>query len=222
MSVWDKKDKNNYENSIKNNIGQISDDSFSEWIIKLTKDTNNKNILEIGTWNGLGSTKQFVNTLRKRKDNYIFYSLECNKDKCKNAQELYKNDENIFILNEVLWNKEPNDFYSIFPEIKTSDLYKKWNEVDLINMKKCKLFLERENLPEIFDIVLLDGGEFTTYFEYKILKNRCKYLLLDDTNVNKCKLIVKEIKNNKNEWEILEENKKTRNGFMICKNKKYE
>ena len=88
-------------------------------------------------------------------------------------------------------------------------------------MKKCKLFLERENLPKIFDIVLLDGGEFTTYFEYKILKDRCKYLLLDDTNVNKCKLIVKEIKNNKNEWEILEENKKTRNGFMICKNKKY-
>ena len=34
-------------------------------------------------------------------------------------------------------------------------------------MKNCKLFLNRPNLPNI-----LDGGEFITYHEFQILKNK--------------------------------------------------
>ena len=86
------------------------------------------------------------------------------------------------------------------------------------NMKKCNLFLERDDLPEVFDVILLDGGEFTTYFEFQLIKNRAKYLLLDDINVAKCTKIVEEIKSDSKKWEIIEENKRTRNGYLICKN----
>jgi 3-hydroxyanthranilate 3,4-dioxygenase len=60
----------------------------------------------------LGSTKYFIYELSKRNDDYIFYSLECNSDKAREAQELYNyTDSNkIKILNEVIWNKEPVDF----------------------------------------------------------------------------------------------------------------
>jgi hypothetical protein len=43
-------------------------------------------------------------------------------------------------------------------------------------MKDKPLFLNRNNLPEIFDVVLFDGGEFTTWYEYQILKINVKLL----------------------------------------------
>jgi hypothetical protein len=64
------------------------------------------------------------------------------------------------------------------------------------------------------------GGEFTTYFEYQLIKNRCKYLLLDDINVAKCTKIVEEIKAEPEKWVIIEENRSVRNGFLVCKNLK--
>ena len=86
-------------------------------------------------------------------------------------------------------------------------------------MKQCNLFLDRTELPDIFDVLLLDGGEFTTYFEFQLLKNRCKLLLLDDINVAKCTLIVKEIQENPEKWEIIQKNTHTRNGYLIAKHK---
>ena len=130
------------------------------------------------------------------------------------AIKLYNDNNKINILNEVIWNEEPSDFYKIFPQCLTNNMYKHWNEVDIINMKQCDLFLNRPNLPEIFDVILLDGGEFTTYYEFQILKNRCKILMLDDINVDKCKLIVEEIKSDKS-WKIIKIDN-TRNGYLIA------
>ena len=212
--MWEINDEKNYKIHSHNNKGQIDNDNFSHEITNYASNLNYKNFLEIGTWNGLGSTRAFSNGFKNRTDDYIFYSLECNKDKCMDAAKLYKDNEKIHILNEVIWNEEPENFYQIFPQCLTNDMYKHWNEVDLINMKKCDLFLNRENLPEIFDVILLDGGEFTTYFEFQYLKSRCKILMLDDIKVDKCKLIVEEIRNDKS-WNIIKcEN--IRNGFLIA------
>lgn len=212
--MWEINDKQNYEILKNNNLGQICNDNFSIEIIKYASNLNYKSFLEIGTWNGLGSTMAFSKGFKNRKDDYIFYSLECNKDKCIDAAKLYKNNDKMYILNEVIWNEQPDDFYNIFPQCLTNKMYKHWNEVDIINMKKCDLFLNRPNLPEIFDVILLDGGEFTTYHEFQILKTRCKILMLDDINVDKCKLIVEEIKSDKS-WKIIKcEN--IRNGYLIA------
>jgi hypothetical protein len=216
--MWENNDKNNYHAHILQNKGQISNDRFSEVIKKYAKDLSNKTFLEIGTWNGLGSTKQFVDMLKTRNDEYIFYSLECNSDKCNDAKKLYVSEDKVHILNEVLFNDEPNNFHEIFPQCISNEMYKEWHRVDMGNMKKCNIFLERTDLPKIFDVVLLDGGEFTTYFEYQLIKDRCRYLLLDDINVAKCTKIVEEIKSEPTKWEVIEENRYTRNGFLVCKN----
>ena len=218
--MWEQNDKKNYEVYKHNNIGQICNDRFSELIREFSKDLANKTFLEIGTWNGLGSTKQFVDMLKTRSDDYIFYSLECNSDKCNDARNLYVSEKQVIILNEVLFNDEPSNFYEIFPQCLLNEMYKEWHRVDMENMKKCEIFLERTDLPELFDVVLLDGGEFTTYFEYQLIKDRCKYLLLDDINVTKCTKIVEEIKGEPDKWKIIEENRHSRNGFMVCKNLK--
>lgn len=216
--MWEINDKNNYMLHKRNNIGQICNDSFSLKIRELAGMVENKTFLEIGTWNGLGSTKQFVDILKSRNDNYIFYSLECNSDKCNDARNLYVAEKNIIILNEVLFNIQPDNFYDIFSQCKTNKTYREWHKIDMENIKKCNLFLERDNLPELFDVILLDGGEFTTYFEFQLIKDRCKYLLLDDINVTKCRKIVQEIKSDPEKWKIIEENRTTRNGFLVCKN----
>jgi len=212
--MWEYNDKENYNYHKKNNIGQIWDDSFSNEIKKYASNLKYKTFLEIGTWNGLGSTRSFSNGFINRNDDYVFYSLECNKDKYMDAIKLYADNDKIHILNEVIWNEEPNDFYKIFPQCLTNNMFKHWNEVDIINMKKCNLFLNRPNLPDIFDVILLDGGEFTTYYEFQILKNRCTILMLDDINVDKCKLIVKEIESDPS-WKIIKK-ENTRNGFLIA------
>ena len=212
--MWDNNDKHFFYTCLSEGTGQICNDSFSVEITNYASNLNYKTFLEIGTWNGLGSTKAFSNGFINRKDDYIFYSLECNKDKCMDAIKLYTDNNQIHILNEVIWNEEPSDFYKIFPQCLTNDMYKHWNEVDIINMKRCDLFLNRTNLPEIFDVLLLDGGEFTTYHEFQILKNRCKVLMLDDINADKCKLIVEEIKCDKS-WKIIKE-ENVRNGYLIA------
>ena len=47
--------------------------------------------MEIGTWNGLGSTKCFQQGFVERGDlaGVRLVSLECNADKCNQAKELY-------------------------------------------------------------------------------------------------------------------------------------
>jgi hypothetical protein len=214
--MWEQNDKNNFIAHIQHNVGQICNDTFSNDIAKYSSDLRYKSFLEIGTWNGMGSTRVFVTSLVNRTDDYIFYSLECNKDKAKYAANLYKDFSKVHILNEVIWNEEPADFYDIFPQCKTNNMYKLWNDVDIVNMKKCPVFMDRAGLPDVFDVLLLDGGEFTTYYEYQLLKNRCRVLMLDDINADKCRLIVSEIESNPDVWNVVKKVSNLRNGYLIA------
>ena len=212
--MWDPGDFAGYMKAKQTNVGQISNDTFSSDITAYASNPRYTSFLEIGTWNGLGSTKAFVTGLRQREDDYVFYSLECNKDKSADAAKLYEGNDKLHILNEVLWNEEPADFYTIFPECLTDDTFKSWHRTDMINIKSCNIFLERPNLPKVFDVVLLDGGEFTTYHEFQLIKNRCKILMLDDINTEKCTKIMKEIYLDPF-WKILKRSR-MRNGYLIA------
>jgi hypothetical protein len=221
--MWEHNDKQNYANHVNQNLGQICNDEFAVDIRRYAADINNRTFLEIGTWNGLGSTKAFSEGFAQRpttthkgeeEEKYVFYSLECNKDKCADAARLYAGNPRINILNEVIWNQEPADFYDVFPQCASNPTLKMWHEVDMMNMQKCSVFLDRPDIPPVFDVVLLDGGEFTTYYEFQLLKNRCKILMLDDVNVDKCTKIVQEIRTDPR-WRVLKHSN-VRNGYLIA------
>ena len=214
--MWDDGDKNGYLKLTKNNIGQINDGVLKNTIEKLCNDNTNLTFLEIGTWNGLGSTKLFVDGLSKRTDSWNFYSLEANIDKSNDARKLYDGLENVHILNEVITHDYSN-IHDVFPELITNSTYKYWNYVDDENLKNCNVFLERTDLPKMFDVVFLDGGEFTTYNEFQILKHRSKYILLDDVKTCKCNKIAQEIRNYKDIWQIILDLPNERNGIMLAK-----
>ena len=50
--MWETNDKKNYLYHLKNNKGQICNDSFSKEIIKYASNLKYKTFLEIGTWKG--------------------------------------------------------------------------------------------------------------------------------------------------------------------------
>jgi len=207
--MWCPNDKQGFLSS--QTQGQINDDNaLSTWIRDVCRDENNKVFLEVGTWNGLGSTRVFVDALKGRIDT-TFYSLECNSEKSAHARKFYEGVANVHILNEILVELTPEQVYEVFPEAKDDPEFNRWNTVDIENMKECAVFSSADR----FDVVLLDGGEFTTWHEFQHIKDKCRYLLLDDTNANKCKKIVEEVKAHPETWKILGEEQSVRNGVMM-------
>jgi hypothetical protein len=178
-------------------------------------DLKYKTFLEIGTWNGLGSTKCFVENLVKREDDWVFYSLESNKEKCLDAQTYYNNIPKVHILNEVIWNETPTDFYDIFPGLLTDDRASYLHKIDMDNVKLCNKFLDRTDLPDKFDLILFDGGEFTTYHEFEYLKDRADLIILDDINSNKCDKIAENLRTN-SQWKVIADLPQVRNGIFIA------
>lgn len=217
-SIWCHNDKTGFNNSVVQGVGQISlENKVGKVLFNYAKSPDIKNILEVGTWNGYGSTKCIVEGLRLRPYNSpcTFYSLETNTEKCIVAQNIYKDMANVHILNESLYTTDPTDIYDIFPELRFSSEYQRWHKIDMENMRSKKLFLEREGLPEIFDLILLDGGEFTTWYEYCLLKDKCRILVLDDTNVSKCRRIASEIRSQSDKWDIILDDNE-RNGVLVA------
>lgn len=200
-----------------NKIGQIVPNKFevSKIITSLASREDVKVIVEIGTWNGMGSTRCILQGL-ENKEEYSFKSYECWKEM---YQEAIINNKNFLgdkfsILNgKIVDEKTIADWFNV--EDLTEE-QKKWLQQDIDRMSQV------ENMsyliPEKIDLLILDGGEFSTYKEWSLLKNKVKYAVFDDTISLKCKRIRGEIIESK-EFLILADNIKERNGFLAVERK---
>jgi predicted O-methyltransferase YrrM len=71
--------------------GQINpESSFGKAIIDIASDTTYKTFLDVGTWNGMGTTRCLVNALKGRDDTMI-YSVEANRDMFNKATKNWEN-----------------------------------------------------------------------------------------------------------------------------------
>ena len=157
-------------------------------IANLLQKNDIKTIVEIGTWNGLGSTLCLLHGIQ---DGMELWSLECNKEKHDAALESLASliDDRIHLI----WGSivdvsgvTTDSYLSNFPSLVESDVLQGWFKVDLENCSACPQVLK--DLPEKIDFLLLDGGEFTTLYEFSVLIDRCqRYIALDDTNIDKCR-----------------------------------
>ena len=67
--------------SIERTPGQMGRGSRAGVVIyRLAKDTDNQVFVEIGTWNGRGSTQCIMEPLLQRIDDCVLYSLEVNRE----------------------------------------------------------------------------------------------------------------------------------------------
>ena len=198
-------------------IGQINrDTTLGELIFNLTKRQDVKNIVEIGTWNGMGSTKCILDGMTTEK---YFWSIELYPDMFEMAQTNLKEfiTPNVTLLNGSIINYD-EVFWFNHSEIDLSgDRHAVlWYEKDLKLLKESVNVLDK--LPTKIDLLILDGGEYTTYPEFIKLVDRTKIIVIDDTNILKCKRIRTELINDNN-FTIIVDNQKERNGYSIFERK---
>jgi len=209
--MWNLADLNGFNTMSNYGMGQITiHTEFGKEITNICKNSKYNKFLEIGTWNGHGSTRCFYEGLKSR-DNFEFYSLEINKEKFSYASKLYKLS-NFFILHgSILGDNMPSkeDIINLF---NNESIIFEYLDVDLENLKSAPNLSELLN--KNIDVVLLDGSDFFTYFEYKKIVNKVKVIMLDDVNCIKNKIIRTELLNNKL-YYLYKENLSERNGYSI-------
>ncbi len=210
-ATWDEPDRKGFEMCSANNVGQINKGSIlGDMLCAIAADPAVKTILEVGTWNGRGSTRCLAEGVAKRPDATL-WSLECNSEKAAAAAALY-NQPNIHILNEVLFKGIPADFDEKFPDLSKNADFIRWFKTDIKNMKNANIFKKQQS----YDFVLLDGGEFTTYYDFMEIKDSFKMLIVDNATTYKGSLIKKYVQEHPDKYELVFEHPE-RNGFVLVR-----
>jgi hypothetical protein len=186
--------------------------AIKEYILNYTP----KNIVEIGTWKGLGSTFTVIKAIQEVNYKANFISLETNPEFYQIAQSNLKDylQYVALILGRIIEFKEIENFVA---KHQLDSQHLGWLEEDKHNYTMCPNVLSQ--IPEQIDLLILDGGEFSTYGEWQVLKDRSKIIMLDDTKMLKCKQIVEESIINPT-YQLLTKSDE-RNGFHVFINKKY-
>jgi hypothetical protein len=200
--------------------GQINNNTeFGQILYDLSCNKEYTSYVEIGTWDGQGSTKCIMDGLLSRKDLSILYSLETNKkfydiacDYWAPQLAMYDVPKLNLIYGRIVEATDISSVEDIQQYDEYDSRYLDWRSEDEENYQKCENVIDK--LPEQIDVLLLDGGEFTSYAEYSVLKDRTKVLVLDDTRVYKNKKVRSELIGNDN-WKLLYDNLQDRNGTTI-------
>jgi hypothetical protein len=201
--------------------GQINRNTAAgDFLYNLSLQTDINQIVEIGTWNGLGSTKCIMDAILNKKDKANLITLEADQFMYFNAVNNWNNFSKInkidikdklkLIYGSIL---NENQLFNL-EELKKDSSYindwENWLIKDIENIKKCPNVLNE--IPNNIDLLVLDGGEFSTFQEFNLLEERSKYIFCDDTSVFKCKKIREILINNFN-YKILIDAPDQRNGF---------
>lgn len=186
--------------------GQILPGSkFGDKLTELAREA--KVIVEIGTWKGQGSTWCLWNGMDVP-DNYLI-TIEADPAMWHEAKAHWHTVSRMWVLHGTIVKEMP-EFYH-FDQ----------------NKERRKSYLADRNaissapyclpiIPAEIDLLLLDGGEWTSHLEYLKLRDRCKIIALDDTHQ------AKSIKNYRaredmlhHGWTVLADEPEDRNGWFI-------
>lgn len=195
------------------NTGQIQlSQEFGQWISRYAADARFQNYLEIGTWNGRGSTCCFYHGFTKRGDAPTLQSYEINKEKAQEAMELWKSAPQIKIIyGRVLrgeWCPTFDEAKARFPE-----MIPEWHAADICN------FFQSPYVPiQAPEVVLLDGAEYLTVYEFEKVFRDCpevRVFLLDDTKTAKNPHAYQYLLNNPEWVRVAYSESDSRNGWAV-------
>jgi hypothetical protein len=198
-------------------MGQINEDSkFGKILTELASDDNNKIILEVGTWDGQGTTKCLVKGVLNQRNplNAHIYSIEANKDFFNKAVKHWNNGPKfLHLINGTLHSDilSPHEIttHPLFHKVKAH--YNLWYDDEKNSVKNSPTV--RIQTP--VDFAILDGGEFSTEGDWNVVKKQNpKIVALDDTSVIKCYNIRKELMNSPY-WKVLYDEPNDRNGWAV-------
>jgi hypothetical protein len=193
------------------NDGQIKYTSaMGQVIASYAQDIRFKNYLEIGTWNGGGSTYCFAKGFEHREEPFYFLTLEINKELFEISKEKYKNIPYVRCVHGSIISTHDISNTNMILE-RFENLNMDWLRDDLENLANVS-HIKFDNVSP--DVVLLDGSEYLTYFEFMKLRDTTKVFILDDINTEKCREIV-QLLDNSSEWIMKHKVTNERNGWAV-------
>lgn len=214
--MWNSEDKYGFQLETLNNRGQINlDQDFGKKIYELAKDITGGVFVDIGTWNGLGSTKCFIEAMKDNSSSKL-YSIENNTEKYESAKSQWtsvveEHKLDVDFINGTLVSNSKIDEWIEENNILLNENESYWLSIDKTNSVSL-IILDCSKI----DILLIDGSEFTGYLEMMLLKDKSNYILLDDVNSMKNKYS-REYLISDNDFELIEEDLSSRNGYSIFK-----
>lgn len=164
--------------------GQILPEiNFGQVLTKLASLSNT--IVEIGCWRGGGSTKCLAAGLVKPEQR--MWSVDVSPEMVASAKELNPDERITFLCGTVLTPEECD-----WQKVDSSLGYTRGRDMlppeeprrsdSIREMQACTSFhYIGDQIPEQIDLLLLDGGEYASRFEFLKLFKRCKVIALDDT-----------------------------------------
>lgn len=184
--------------------GQIDDKtSGGKLIYEFIQKFDIQNVLEIGTWNGLGSTLVIHNALASKGLKFSFMSIETDKIAYNYARKNLKSlPVNLKLGRIIDLHDLPDPSLIDFRKHNLNPENIEWFYQDLRRYKKTKNIYSY--LKAQYDFIFFDGGEFSTFAEFKLLYSRTRYFGLDDIQTYKQYDVLNFIKKNKNKFELIE------------------
>lgn len=225
--------ENNIRTSELNRIipPEIKNDEFYLAIQKIAREEKIKTVLEIGSSSGQGSTEAFVSGLRENPNQPTLFCMEISQPRFAALQQSYEKDEFVKCYNissvSVQDFPDKSEVISFYNSYRTSlnhyplEQVLDWLKQDIEYLKNSGVTdggiqkIKTENNIDFFDVVLIDGSEFTGIAELDHLYG-AKFILLDDINT---------FKNHHNyqrlcadpSYQIISQNLYLRNGYAIFK-----
>jgi hypothetical protein len=174
---------------------EIKNDSFYSKIIEIASNPEIRTILEIGASCGEGSTSAFVTGISQNPSKPDLFCIEISKFRFEFLKNYYGNNPQIHLYNVSsvpvvdFPTKEEVTFFLKTYRSKFRknplDLVLSWLDQDINYIKSSNVdqngieTIKRENKIDFFDLVLIDGSEFTGKAELDKVYG-AKYILLDD------------------------------------------
>jgi len=208
---------------------EIKDDELYFLITKLAAESDIRTVLEIGSSAGGGSTEAFVKGLRENPHHPQLFCMEVSKPRFAELRQRYLSESFIHCYNV---SSVP---ISSFPSEKELELFYHWIPSALNDYPLEKVVgwlrqdieyvsasgvpqdgirrIKRETGIDLFDMVLIDGSEFTGMAELDEVYG-AKYILLDDINGFKNRNNYQRLREDAS-YRLLYENWGIRNGYAV-------
>jgi glycosyltransferase involved in cell wall biosynthesis len=224
---------NKLSNSELNNLipPEIKHDEFYKIIQKLARTEDIKTVLEIGSSSGGGSTEAFVTGLRDNPNQPQLFCMEVSKPRFAELSKRYEYDKFVKCYNvssvAIEEFPDPSEVIDFYHNSKNNlkkfplEMVLGWLQQDIEYVQNAGVSangikqVKQDNHIEHFDLVLIDGSEFTGVSELKEVYGS-KLILLDDTTTFKNYQNRQQLLADPN-YILISENAYTRNGYSIFK-----
>ena len=211
---------------------EVKNDAFYDAIYRLARSESVANIFEIGSSSGEGSTEAFVRGIRENAAHPKLFCMEVSRCRFEKLREHYRDEPSVHCYNvsSIPLEKFPSEqevaqFYTTVPSrLRETPLptVLRWLRQDIAYLQReagvPQNGIERirqENGIRDFDMVLIDGSEFTGQAELMEVYG-ARLILLDDTCTFKNWANRERLLHDPT-YELIEESQTVRNGYAIFK-----